>query len=344
MWIRLAGRTALVGALLVSWQTAASDPAAPAPAACGAETPDAQPCPARTPGNSTWADTSYQFVTTQSDSLANWIDSFFGSRNSDVESADSVLRLLGEVKWDQEDGTDQKLRLRGKVDLPRLSRKLSLVFSEDDDERRDVLPDQDRKDSDIGLVYRVAQQGRARLYASVGTNSSLEFRSSLRYRYDYPFSERWHGRFSERLYYKEDDGFGTLTRGDLDFSFDDNHVIRWTTDVEYGEETAGTEWGGRLSYFDRMNEKEVVNFFAAVSGETDPEAFTDAYSLGVRYRRNIWRPWVFVEVEPSHVWRKEDADQNRSSAWVLTFRVELREELDNHRSIFGGDSVRDAAR
>jgi hypothetical protein len=299
--------------------------------ACETGAPEAG-CPSSDPSKPTWADTSYRYVTTQGDSLAQWVDSFFAAPATEAESADSVLRVLGEYEWDEEEGSDQKIRLRGKVDLPRLGRRLSLVLSEDDDERSDVVPDRERKNSDVGLQYRVAERARSRLYLSVGTNASLEFRSSLRYRYDQPFGDRWNLRLTERVYFKEDDGFGTLTRSDLDFVIDEDRIVRWTSDVVYGEETDGAEWGSRLSFFARMNRKEAISTFAALSGQTDPQSWTGAYSLGARYRRNVFRPWVFVEVEPSRVWRKDDPWENRSSAWVVTFRVEFREELGNRRA------------
>ena len=176
----------------------AADPVGPPE--CDARTTDCRTHPGE-PGN--WADTSYRFVTSRGDSLAQWVDSFFYAPNTDAESADSVLRLLGEYQWDQEDGGEEKLRLRGKVDLPALDKRLSLVFSEDDDERRDVVPESQLERSDVGLVYRVTERARSLVYLSVGTNASLEFRSSLRMRYDYPLAEDWNLRLSERLYFRD---------------------------------------------------------------------------------------------------------------------------------------------
>ena len=320
--------------LLLAVNATASEPVGP-PAPCasgsGAPPPEAG-CSSSGPADETWADSSYRYVTGQGDALAQWIDSFFGVPANDAESADSVLRLLGEYEYDEESGNDQKLRLRGKVDLPRLSQRLSLVFSEDDDERRDVSPDLQRRDSDVGLQYRLSERERSRLYLSVGLNSSLEFRSSLRYRYNLPIAERWNLRLSERLYFKEGDGFGTLSRADLDYAFDADHIVRWTSDVDYGEETDGSEWGSRISYFERLNAREAVSTFAAVSGQTDPESWVGAYALGLRYRRNVFRPWMFVEFEPSRVWRKPEPWESRSSAWVLTWRIEVREDIGNRRA------------
>ena len=71
--------------------------------------------------------------------------------------------------------------------------------------------------------------------------------------------------------------------------------------------------------------------FGAVAGETDPENLTQSYALGVRYRRNFLRPWIFFEIEPSYAWRRESVEESRSSLWLLTLRLEFLEERYNRR-------------
>ncbi len=84
----------------------------------------------------------------------------------------------------------------------------------------------------------------SRLWFTVGTNSSLDFNSSLRYRYVQPIGDDWRVQFSERLYFKESDGFGTITRGRSRLQhLATNRIVRWTNQVEYGEETDGVGVG-----------------------------------------------------------------------------------------------------
>jgi len=308
---------------------AAADPEASAtrcePAgACGDTAPEAPV--------ETWVDDSYAYVTSRTDSLAVWLDSFFGTVTSDMESADSVLRLRTDFEWDEEDGEDYKVRLRGKVDLPRLDERLSLVFSEEDEEREEVIPNSAGHDDDVGLQYRVRERQSSRLWFTVGTNASLDFKSSLRYKYVEPIGDDWRLEFNERLYFKEGDGFGTITRGELDYLIHRDRIVRWINQVEYGEETDGVEWGSRLSYDLRLSEKDALSYFGAVAGETDPEYLTQSYTLGVRYRRNFLRPWIFVEIEPAYAWRRESVEESRSSVWLLTLRLEFLEELRNRRA------------
>ena len=238
---------------------------AQAAAVCAAADPEASATRCEPPGEceggaavpaETWVDDSYEYVTSRTDALAVWLDSFFGTVTSDMESADSVLRLRTDFEWDQEDGEDYKVRLRGKVDLPRLDERLSLVFSEEDEEREEVIPNSAGHDDDVGLQYRVRERQSSRLWFTVGTNASLDFKSSLRYKYVEPIGDDWRVQFSERLYFKEGDGFGTITRGELDYLIHRDRIVRWINQVEYGEETDGVEWGSRLSYDLRLSEKD----------------------------------------------------------------------------------------
>jgi hypothetical protein len=280
-------------------------------------------------GDRSWVDTSYEYVTNRADTLSQQFDSFFGEADAERESADSVLRLQSEYEWNEQEQSDARIRLRGKVDLPQLNRRLSLVFGEENDYRNDVLPSTEEQDGDVGLQYSLLDRARSRLDLSFGTNASLDFHTSLRYRYLQPVNDRLSLRFTERLYLKEGDGTGSITRGDIDYSFSTDRILRFTSDVEYGQETDGAEWGSRLSYLLKISPRAALSYFVAVSGQTEPRHITDAYAIGIRYRRNVLRPWIFVEVEPSHLWRRETEDDRREPAWAISFRLELLEELRN---------------
>ena len=144
-----------------------------------------------------------------------------------------------------------------------------------------------------------------------------------------PVNDRLSLRFTERLYLKEGDGAGSITRGDIDYSLGTDRILRFTSDVEYGQETDGAEWGSRFSYLLKISPRAALSYFFAVSGQTEPQHITDAYAIGVRYRRNVLRPWTIVEVEPSHLWRRETEDDRREPAWAISFRLELLEEILN---------------
>jgi hypothetical protein len=100
------------------------------------------------------------------------------------------LRLRGEAVLDEDHGVDTDLRLRGKVDLPRLSKRLSLIFSEENEEYQEVVPESSGG-KDVGLQLRLSDRGASRLWASMSLNGSLDLRTSLRYKYLRTFGDDW---------------------------------------------------------------------------------------------------------------------------------------------------------
>jgi len=275
-----------------------------------------------------WVDESFDYLTDSANTMAVWLDSFFGTVEDDADTAHSRLRLRLEYDWDEDDGSNFKPRIRGKVYLPSLDDRLSLVFqSDEDDEGEETFPDTDNIDDSAGLAYDILESVRSKLSLTATFNSSLEFRSALRYRYTYQLSENLRARWTERLYYRQEEGVGIFSRLDLDRRLSDRFLLRWTNNVDYGEETDGAEWRTRFNLGHRLSSKRAFNYYAAVKGQTDPESYISDYAVGVRYRQSFFKPWIFFEVEPSHKWSKDTFSQSRESIWGVTLRVELLEEL-----------------
>ncbi len=113
-----------------------------------------------------WLDSSHEYATGQAQALTEWMDSFFGEPDYEVELPESLLRLDFTTKWDQEDGNNNNVRLRGKLRLPGLSERLNLVFSDDsgDDLNLDDRSNNGRNlDSGVGFLYEVSQTKRSRV-------------------------------------------------------------------------------------------------------------------------------------------------------------------------------------
>jgi len=73
----------------------------------------------------TWVDSSHAYATDQVQVLTVWMDNFFGDTTYDLEKPDSLVRLDWKNSWDEEDGHDAMARLRGKLHMPRISKRLN---------------------------------------------------------------------------------------------------------------------------------------------------------------------------------------------------------------------------
>ena len=62
--------------------------------------------------------------------------------------------------------------------------------------------------------------------------------------------------------------------------------------------------------------------FTSVKGYTDP-AYTRNYRIGGLIRSRVWRRYLFMELEPSYNWRKNNEADDRDGVWNVVFRIEI---------------------
>ena len=159
-----------------------------------------------------WVDTSHAYATDNTQALTEWMDEFFGDPLYDAERAESYLRLEAINDWDEEDGNDFKLRLRGQVQLPKISQRAHLIFSGEESE---ALEEDERRDEDsIGLQFKVREGDRARVDLTMSYASS-HLKPGIRYRNEGAFSDLYSYRLTQRIQYEHEDQFFSTTLADL---------------------------------------------------------------------------------------------------------------------------------
>lgn len=268
-------------------------------------------------------DASHDYVVERADSIAVWMDSFFGVSRVEEEAPYSTLRLRTELEWDELDGWDSGLSLRGKVHLPRLNKRLSLLFSDDDHTGTESLPiDTQDSPNDIALQYTARERKHYRVDFKMGLRSSLHPKVSARYRYEYPLRPDLLGRFSEEVLYRTDDGFASRTRFELDKIVSEDKVVQWYNRLNWEEDEPGVSWRTGISFNRRLSDKRALSYFIAAGGETKPDHYTTSYGFGMRYRQNIYRRWLFAEVQPGYHWRRPEFEDNRTGSASILLRLD----------------------
>lgn len=277
-----------------------------------------------------WVDESHAFATDRAQALTEWMDDFFGDPNYDLDRAESQVRIQWRNSWNEEDDYKTKLRLRGKLQLPKISQRLNLVFNGEDGD--DIVTDERTEDS-AGLLYNVDEHSGSRLDLTL-TASSSSLRPGIRYRVKgqiFPDDDYFY-RYTQRVEWEKDEGFYTTGQLNLDYALSSSRLARWSNRVVYGEETEGAEWRSAISLSKRRKSRlngnqRVVSYFAAIDGYTDPELIEN-YTVGVVFRRQIYRKFFFIELEPSYMFRKRFEDDDREGLWNVVLRFEIALEKD----------------
>ena len=287
----------------------------------------------------TWVDSSYTYATTRTLALTQWIDNFFGDPNYDLEKAESLVRLEWTSDWDEEDDYNSKVRLRGKLQLPRISKRISLLFS--GEERDDPAEEERVRDGQVGVLFNVDERKRNRLDLTLGVNWD-ELTPGIRFRSQGPFSKAYNYRYTQRLEYEQDEGVYATGEFNLDHALSENKLLRWSSRGIYGEESDGLEWQTTLSLSHRLgrarNERDqrVFSYFASATGFTDPNR-TYNYRLGVQLRRQVYRQFLFMDVQPSYNFR-EGSGGDLNGAWNIVLRLEIALERDRLRNRASADA------
>jgi hypothetical protein len=273
----------------------------------------------------TWVDTSHAYATDQVQALTEWMDNFFGDPTYDLEQPDSLVRLDWQNSWDEEDGYKARVRLRGKLQMPRISKRLNLLFSGTDGDT--LGADERRENQDlVGVQYNVGELNRSRVDLTLDAGT-WDLRPGIRYRNQGPISRELGYRFTQRLEYKNSEGVYSTSEVYLDRVLNENSLLRWDNRLIYGEETDGVEWRTILSRDQRQRPAHkkhqlVIGYFGSIDGVTDPD-YIKNYRLGMVFRRQVYRPFLFAELEPSYNWRRDSPEQSRSTAWNIILRLEL---------------------
>jgi hypothetical protein len=285
-----------------------------------------------------WVDAGHAYATNRAQVLAQWMDDFFGAPVADAERANSFVRTIVVDDWDQLDGHDPRIRLRGQVNLPKISSRADLIFSGEESEQ--TLTEEERsQENDVGVRLNLRDSKRVRLDATLSLRSGPAVLPGVRFRYQQPISENSWGRFTQRFQYHTEDGYRSLSNFDLNRILGDRSLIRWSGRVRFREEKDFWDWNTGITYrkwfADHENYPSAIEYYVAMSGRDQPEVYETSYRVGVLWRKQFFRDYLFFEVEPNYNWRRDEYEDERRGVLGIVLRLEI---MLDESLVRGGDN------
>jgi hypothetical protein len=273
-----------------------------------------------------WVDTSHEYATNRTQALVQWMDDFFGAPVRDAERADTFIRTIFIDDWDQRDAHDLRVRVRGQISLPKVTERVDLVFSGEEAEQ--TLTEEERaSESDVGLRVNVRDGKRSRFDATVTVRSGPALLPGVRYRYQLPVSDNSWARFTQRLQWHTNDGYRSLTNFDFNYALDDHSVIRWGGRLRYREDREYWDLNTGFTYRrwndDHEDYPSAIEYYVVMSGRDRPESFATNYRVGVLWRKQFFRDFLFFEVEPNYNWRRDEFEDQREGVLGIVLRLEI---------------------
>jgi len=202
------------------------------------------------------------------------------------------------MEEDEREGTNFRVSVGGKVNLPQISKRLDLVFR-GDDPADDINGQEDQSQSPIALQLQVGkrEETRHRFDLTLGVGSGGP-KPGARYRYAVDFNDKNSLQFTERVQYEFDDGMISTSRLVLDHQLSNDALLRSYTRVLWGEATDGVEASSSLQWIkfwqrqpptSRGTDERGLMVYGEVSGQTEPNEYVSSYRVGFRYRRHTYR-------------------------------------------------------
>ena len=274
-----------------------------------------------------WYDSTHAVMNTVFCEPALWFDSFYGSDRVIAEVGGTYVRWRNDFIQTEGQGLKFQTNLNFSIELPRISHRLKLTFEGDEDQQlQDVLPDeQTPQDSNtLGFRFDVKDTDRYKFNISI----SAKPRIRARYRYTYPVSDKFLIRFTQEIQ-NEKGVNGARTRLDFEKAIPPAKLFRATTEGFVSEEFDGVDWSQAFSLFQRLTKKSSVSYEASAVGISEPDSLVTNYRVGMRYRRNIHRDWLFFEVTPDITWPialsedRQTVVTERHSVMSIIFRLEI---------------------
>jgi hypothetical protein len=275
-----------------------------------------------------WVDSSHRFATDRTIALTRWVDSFFGDMDGDAEIAESRLRLKITADWDERLGTENRVSVGGKVNLPRLADRVDLVFRGDDPDELVPGDEDDPSQSQVGLQVMLDESasGNHRTDFTVGLSGAGP-KPGVKYRYKTLWGPNTSFRFSQRAQYDFDDGGFATTKLDIDYALSRRSLIRTQNRVLYGENSDGAEWSSNIGVVRQWavenGFERAAYLYAGIRGHTEPDSYRENYQVGLRLRAQAIREFLFFELEPTLNQRIDAPDLPRDTAWAVEARVEF---------------------
>lgn len=288
----------------------------------------------------TWVDKQHKNIKTTLHNWSNDINDWLGETDPS-KPASASLRLMLDTRWNKFDQLTYKPRVRGKIKLPILKKKLSIVFGDDDLEdkvsRTKIGQNYEQLDNNRRYDVKQAKNDNASIalrwsdtIKSLGIKTDIDggIRSGTDVFGRLRFSKRWEitDQFSTNLeqIYRYGSNSKHYLRTNLENKYQEtnqisliNHsFLQYTHDID-----EKTEWGNNTYREHNIPEMKRLSYGLFVGGSFNSAKHKfNHWGPFINYRQPIFRKWVFIQPELNFY---NDKDNNRGHYLGAFLRLEV---------------------
>ncbi len=262
------------------------------------------------------ADTTRQYVSTGFVGFISGIDRFFGGDRNFQDSNLSVLQLnLNELM--QKGGERQaQAALRAKLHLPSTQHRLHLLLESnpenntpaDDAANQSAPVAQSTTAANYGVAVRYENDAQTgwRYSTDFGLKTQLPLQPFARARLSYTLPlDNWRMKVAETVSWFRQPGAGETTQIDFDHPLSDDLLFRASTLGGWLHIPQRFDLRQDFSLFHTLDGKRALAYQLSAVGTNRPQRQASDYVAAIRYRQQLNRRWLFLEVNPQLHYPKE---------------------------------------
>lgn len=261
---------------------------------------------------------------------ADIIDGFFGSQRIEDDAQQTRVSVRLDYRMIESEEDDLGASISGKISLPRLEDRWSLIIGRDDDEDSLDQPEDANIDRGVALRFDAINSLTKNVSFDIGVRrpgDSYEVFGRARHRRTRPH-KIWVSRFDNKLYLYHNYGLEYDGIFDFDRPLSKTKLFRYRTRIRWWEEPSECNEGfcpeQTFIVYQRLNSpKHAMSYEFRTRFQSKPEDGSDDYVdvsyLRLRYRHNTKYDWLFYEIQPQIAFRRENEYDGRLS---LLLRLE----------------------
>lgn len=272
-----------------------------------------------------WLDTMHDNIAESVKESALWFDDFFALEDFEIrERANGEARIR--LGWEprSRDFSEFKPRFKLRVKLPNLKNRVDLVLSDYDDESPDdtLLTTRDdtfRERHRVSLALRWQRTPGSGLSHRIGVGRRFQAFAKSSYRNAQPITDKTTLRWETSAHLYSRDGLGADFSWQLGHKISQKSIFRFNNHFYFRDRSNDWLWQHSLQKLTQFSEHNALITGFYIEGLSRPNYRVEEYIVSTRWRKNALRSWLFYEVEPFVMWRR---DEHFSASYGLALRVE----------------------
>lgn len=264
------------------------------------------------------------------------LDRFFGSEDLDIISKKSHLTIQAPATFYGDAKMQSKWKFRLQIDLPKTNHRWKLFLSSFDEEEgvgeNNPQLDEERsvnnKESRLGGRFLVTNEKNrlAKVDTGVKFVNGIQLNPFISYedRYQAELTHAISSRSQYEFYLENEDGLAWEAKQTFDKPLSKQHLLRSQSDISWWRKDQEVDLTQRFIYFYQPNKFRANAYYVNGYWQADNQAMDfNAVAVGMAWREQLYKDWLFAELEPRVTWLQKPENRLGSPNYSLRFMLEM---------------------